>query len=58
MSKKHKKINKQELIDKLHNLKESGDHEGAHGDADEALLDYIHDDEVTEAFDDIEKWYA
>lgn len=34
------------------------DQEGAHVRADEALLEYIDDPEITEAFEAIEKWYA
>lgn len=30
----------------------------AHEDADQALLDFIDDPEVTEAFYNIDKWYA
>jgi len=36
----------------------SADPEQGHIDADEALLDYIGDDEVRQAFYDIDKWYA
>jgi len=32
--------------------------ESAHVKADEALLEYIGDEEVTKAFDSIDKWYA
>jgi hypothetical protein len=32
--------------------------EDAHLNADEALLAYIGDDEIAEAFERIEKWYA
>ena len=32
--------------------------EGAHRTADEALLEYIDDDEVTYLFTSMEKWYA
>ena len=35
-----------------------GDEEIAHVKADEALLEFINDPEITEAFDAIEKWYA
>jgi hypothetical protein len=32
--------------------------EGAHVKADRILLEYIGDEEVTKAFDSIDKWYA
>ena len=34
------------------------DPEGAHLDADRALLEYIGDPEISAAFEAIEKWYA
>jgi len=34
------------------------DAEDNHRDADHALLKYIDSDEVTDLFEDIEKWYA
>jgi hypothetical protein len=34
------------------------DEEIAHGRADEMLLEYIGDPEITEAFNNIPKWYA
>jgi hypothetical protein len=37
---------------------QSLDPESGHGDADEALLDYIGDDEIREAFEQITRWYA
>jgi hypothetical protein len=37
---------------------QSLDPESGHIDADEALLDYIDDYEITEAFERIRKWYA
>jgi hypothetical protein len=48
-----------ELLDKLALCKEiDGDPEAAHCQADEALLDFIDDEEVRAAFDAIRKWYA
>ena len=35
-----------------------GDHEANHGRADDLLLELIDDDEVTDAFKRIKKWYA
>lgn len=50
-----------ELIIKLKELaKESKDGKCLgiiHMDADELLLDYINNDEVVKAFNDIDKWY-
>lgn len=34
------------------------DEERAHVDADRVLLELINDDEITEAFNAIDKWYA
>lgn len=34
------------------------DPEGDHLDADRALLKYINDPEITEAFNNIKKWYS
>ena len=36
----------------------NGDPEIAHAWADAALLKYIHNEKVEEAWDEIEKWYA
>ncbi len=36
----------------------NGDEEVSHMTADRSLLEYINDPEVTELFDDIEKWYS
>jgi hypothetical protein len=37
---------------------QNSDPEGGHLEADDALLDYIGDDEIREAFERIRKWYA
>lgn len=37
---------------------QNSDREAGHLEADEALLDYIGDDEIREAFEQIRKWYA
>lgn len=34
------------------------DQEGAHIRADEALLEYINDEEIKKAYNSIDKWYA
>lgn len=49
---------KSELIKRLKALAGEGDPECVHGIADDLLLDFIGDDEVTEAFEAIDKWYA
>lgn len=52
-------MTKQELIEKLRNIQKNNfDLESNHGDADDLLLEYIDDKEVTKAFNDIDKWYA
>ena len=49
-----------ELIAELKRIKaeSEGDHEEDHYAADGALLTFINEPRVDEAFDDIEKWYA
>lgn len=52
-------ITREELLEELRKLHGADqDHEGAHIRADDLLLDYINDDEITKAFDEIVKWYA
>lgn len=51
------RLNREELLAQLWSLK-GMDMEYAHTEADAALLNYIGDTEVTEAFDAIDKWYA
>lgn len=52
-------VRKQELLTELAELNtENGDVETQHLLADKALLRYINDPEITEAFNEIEKWYA
>lgn len=49
----------EELRKKLKEIKQlGGDEEIDHMDADELLLAYINDKEVSETFDSIGKWYA
>jgi len=50
-------MTKEELIAKLKACN-TGDCEMDHCDADDLLLAFIDDPEVTEAFNDIDKWYA
>ena len=49
---------KKELLDVLNALCMVADKEKAHVLADEALLTYIKDKEIANAFHEIEKWYA
>jgi hypothetical protein len=52
-------MTKQELITELNKIaKMSGDIEVDHIKADDLLLKYINDNEVTTAFNNILKWYA
>ena len=51
-------MNKQKLIEKLREIQKYGDTEQAHGSADDALIEYINDPEIKEAYDDIKKWYS
>lgn len=58
MTEKKRKLSKAQLLKKLEKCAKSRDAESAHGDADTLLLDYIDDEEITEAYDRIDKWYA
>ena len=54
-------MTKEELIQKLTAIAtdfRSSDPERDHQEADDLLLSYINDDEVTQAFERIEKYYA
>lgn len=52
-------MTKEELIAKLKAINNNNhDPEVAHGEADDALIEYINDAEVKEAYDAIHKWYA
>lgn len=51
-------MEKQDLLDKLKLLEQSGDYEAAHFDADRMLLQYINDPDISEAFKSVPKWYA
>lgn len=51
-------MNKEELIKKLKELQGGGDTEMQHIEADDLLLDYINDKDITEEFCKIKKWYA
>lgn len=47
----------EELIKQLNDLNNDCDCEKAHRKADGLLLEFINDEEITDAFDEIEKWY-
>ncbi|MHB8361439.1 MAG: hypothetical protein ACYDAO_02490 [Thermoplasmataceae archaeon] len=54
-------MNKQELLDKIEELKNSDDTDDTemeHKCADRLLLNYINDKDITNAYDKIEKWYS
>ena len=51
-------MTKDELIEKLKELSKIGDTEMAHHDADDLLISYINDEEISEAYGNIGKWYA
>ncbi len=57
---KRRKISRDELLKTLEGAAamSSYDEERAHIDADMALLDYINDDEIRQAFDRVDRWYA
>jgi len=48
----------EDLLIILKACKEKTNHEDTHKEADKALLDYIGDKEIKEAFDNIKKWYS
>lgn len=51
-------MTKQELINKLTELQQDKDYEVAHELADNLLLSFINDKDITQAFQKIEKYYA
>ena len=51
-------MNIKELKEKLKSINPNWDVEMNHVRADELLLEYINDPEVTQLFDNIEKWYV
>ena len=51
-------MTREELLSKLRSLHSSSDVEKAHGEADDALLVYLADEEIAEAYNAVEKWYA
>lgn len=53
-------MTKEELLTLLKKLEVISlhDKEVAHGEADDALIEYINDPEIKDAYEAIEKWYA
>lgn len=51
-------MTKEQLLKLLADFAMNSDCEAAHADADDALLAFINDDEISAAFNAIEKWYA
>ncbi|KKM80293.1 hypothetical protein LCGC14_1341440 [marine sediment metagenome] len=51
-------MTREELLKILTDCRVDDDPEVAHVDADGALIDYINDEEIAEAYSKINKWYA
>lgn len=51
-------MTKDELLTQLRLLEQSGDPEAAHCTADNLLLEYLADDEIKVAFENVPKWYS
>lgn len=51
-------MTRDELLARLRELRQSDDIEAIHSDADTLLVEYINDDEIKAAYDQIGKWYA
>lgn len=51
-------MTKLELLEKLLEIKKSDDPEQGHAEADDSLLEYINDADVTAAFTALTRWYA
>jgi hypothetical protein len=51
-------MSKDELLEQLRELVNESDREMAHSKADDLLLEYIGDEEITEAFNSQEMWMA
>jgi hypothetical protein len=51
-------MTKEELVALLKAKAKSFDTEGAHSDADDALIAFINDAEITAAYEAVPKWYA
>ncbi|MCK9556366.1 hypothetical protein M0R36_11250 [bacterium] len=51
-------MTKDELIKRLNEIKDEGGGEGGHMEADDLLLEYINDPDISKAFNEIERWYS
>lgn len=51
-------MNKEDLLKLLEIAADCTDTEIAHGMADDALITFINDDDITKAYDLVNKWYA
>lgn len=51
-------MTKEELIQKLKDLDQMADTEVAHSRMEDALLEYINDEDITKAFNETDRWYA
>lgn len=51
-------MKKEELLKRLKELQGEGDTEAAHSIADNLLIEFINDPDITEAYEAIDKWYA
>ncbi len=51
-------MHRDQLLDLLRSLANARDIEASHATADDALLEYINDPEISAAFNALEKWYA
>lgn len=58
MAKRTKAQKREELLAVLRKCAENGDIEVAHLEADEALISFIDDAEVSEVWEQIARWYA
>lgn len=51
-------MTKTELLEELKKCQDDDDTESAHIEADDAILKFIEDDEIQEAYDKVGKWYS
>lgn len=51
-------MNKEQLLVRLRELAQDDDPERIHSQADDALLAYINDPEIADAWRALERWYA
>lgn len=51
-------MTKQELLDKLKECKLGNDLESQHIEADDLLLEYINDPDITKEYNSWDKWYS